>query len=375
MTARNTRGLGDTNILIFLERLPTASLPAELLTSTVSLAELSAGVHSAQDAAECARRVLRLQRVEATFSPLPFDAEAARQYGLIAAEVIAMGRKPPGRMADLMIAGIAAANQLPLYTTNPADFRGLESVVTVVPVPRPERLTAQLPLCNLVRAMMGIMRVLVIEDDSELADAIAAGLRQEQLAVDIAYDGAAGLDRALFTDYDVVVLDRDLPGRHGDDVCAELVKAGCRSRVLMLTAAATIEDRVDGLGLGADDYLPKPFAFAELVARLRALMRRAQPPLAPVLEHNDLRLDPARRTVTRAGRALDLGPKEFGVLELLLAARGRVVSAEELLERVWDEMADPFTSAVKVTMSRLRRKLGDPQVIETMAQAGYRIPA
>jgi DNA-binding response OmpR family regulator len=223
--------------------------------------------------------------------------------------------------------------------------------------------------------MMRVMRVLVIEDDSELADAIAAGLRQEQLAVDIANDGTAGLERALFTDYDVIVLDRDLPGRHGDDVCAELVKAGCRSRVLMLTAAATIEERVDGLSLGADDYLPKPFAFAELVARLRALMRRAQPPLAPVLEHNDLRLDPARRTVTRAGRVLDLGPKEFGVLELLLAAQGRVVSAEELLERVWDEMADPFTSAVKVTMSRLRRKLGDPQVIETMAQAGYRILA
>jgi len=219
------------------------------------------------------------------------------------------------------------------------------------------------------------MRVLVIEDDGELAGAIAAGLRQEQLAVDIANDGTAGLERALFTDYDVIVLDRDLPGRHGDDVCAELVKAGCRSRVLMLTAAASIEERVDGLSLGADDYLPKPFAFAELVARLRALMRRAQPPLAPVLEHNDLRLDPARRTVTRAGRILDLGPKEFGVLELLLAAQGRVVSAEELLERVWDEMADPFTSAVKVTMSRLRRKLGDPQVIETMAQVGYRIAA
>jgi len=173
----------------------------------------------------------------------------------------------------------------------------------------------------------------------------------------------------------VIVLDRDLPGRHGDEVCAELVRAGGRSRVLMLTAAATIEDRVDGLGLGADDYLPKPFAFAELVARLRALLRRAQPPLAPVLEHGDLRLDPARRSASRAGLTLDLGPKEFGVLELLLAAQGRVVSAEELLERVWDEMADPFTSAVKVTISRLRRKLGDPPVIETLAQAGYRIPA
>jgi DNA-binding response OmpR family regulator len=170
------------------------------------------------------------------------------------------------------------------------------------------------------------------------------------------------------------VLDRDLPGRHGDEVCAELVRAGCRSRVLMLTAAATVEDRVGGLDLGADDYLPKPFAFAELVARLRALLRRAQPPLAPVLERGDLRVDPARRRASRAGQVLELGPKEFGVLELLLAAQGRVVSAEELLERVWDEMADPFTTAVKVTVSRLRRKLGDPPVIETLAQAGYRIP-
>ena len=218
------------------------------------------------------------------------------------------------------------------------------------------------------------MRVLVIEDDEELAEAIAAGLRQEQMAVDVAFDGAAGLERALFTDYDVIVLDRDLPGRHGDEVCAELVRAGARSRVLMLTAAATVEDRVDGLGLGADDYLPKPFAFAELVARLRALLRRAQPPLAPVLASGDLRLDPARRSVSRAGQALELGPKEFGVLELLLAAQGRVVSAEELLERAWDEMADPFTSAVKVTISRLRRKLGEPPVIQTLAQAGYRIP-
>jgi len=169
------------------------------------------------------------------------------------------------------------------------------------------------------------------------------------------------------------VLDRDLPGVHGDDVCAELVAAQSRSRVLMLTAAATIEDRVDGLGLGADDYLPKPFAFAELVARIRALLRRAQPGLPPVLVRGDLRLDPSRREANRGGRPLDLGPKEFGVLELLLSAGGRVVSAEEILERVWDEMADPFTTAVKVTMSRLRRKLGDPPVIETVAQAGYRI--
>jgi DNA-binding response OmpR family regulator len=217
------------------------------------------------------------------------------------------------------------------------------------------------------------MRVLVIEDDRELAEAIGIGLRREQLAVDVALDGQDGLERALVTGYDVVVLDRDLPGLHGDDVCAGLVAAQCRSRVIMLTAAATIEDRVDGLGLGADDYLPKPFAFAELVARIRALLRRAQPGLPPVLASGDLRLDPSRRQVTRGGRPLDLGPKEFGVLELLLSAQGRVVSAEEMLERVWDEMADPFTTAVKVTMSRLRRKLGDPPVIETVAQAGYRI--
>jgi DNA-binding response OmpR family regulator len=217
------------------------------------------------------------------------------------------------------------------------------------------------------------MRVLVVEDDSELADAIGVGLRREHLAVDVAYDGTTGLDRALFTGYDVVVLDRDLPGRHGDEVCAELLAAGSRSRVLMLTAAATIDDRVDGLSLGADDYLPKPFAFAELVARIRALLRRAQPTLPPVLALGDLTVDPARRLASRGGLPLDLGPKEFGVLELLLAAQGRVVSAEELLERVWDEMADPFSSAVKVTMSRLRRKLGDPPLIETVAQAGYRV--
>jgi DNA-binding response OmpR family regulator len=219
------------------------------------------------------------------------------------------------------------------------------------------------------------MRVLVIEDDAELAAAIAVGLRREQLAVDVTQDGAAGLDRALFTGYDVIVLDRDLPGVPGDTVCAELIGAGCRSRILMLTASATIEDRVDGLSLGADDYLPKPFAFAELVARIRALLRRAQPAVPPVLTSGDVCVDPARRTVRRGGSLVDLGPKEFGVLELLLASQGRVVSAEELLERVWDEMADPFSSAVKVTMSRLRRKLGEPPLIETVAQAGYRVSA
>ncbi|HYQ62357.1 response regulator transcription factor [Actinophytocola sp.] len=217
------------------------------------------------------------------------------------------------------------------------------------------------------------MRVLVIEDDAELAEAIGVGLRRESMAVDVVFDGVTGLELAQVSDYDVIVLDRDLPGRHGDDVCARLVAGGCRGRVLMLTAAATIEDRVDGLGLGADDYLPKPFAFAELVARLRALFRRAQPALPPVLAHAGLVLDPARRFASRDGLPLELGPKEFGVLELLLAAQGRIVPAEELLERVWDQMADPFTTAVKVTVSRLRRKLGSPPLIETVPQAGYRI--
>ena len=217
------------------------------------------------------------------------------------------------------------------------------------------------------------MRVLIVEDDAELAEAIALGLRQEGLAADVALDGERGLESALDNGYDVIVLDRDLPVLHGDEVCAQLVAAGCRGRILMLTAAAEIEDRVVGLTLGADDYLPKPFAFAELVARVRALARRAQPAIPPVLRHADLELDPGRRTAVRGTRELDLGPKEFGVLELLLAAGGRVVSAEELLERVWDEMADPFSTAVKVTISRLRRKLGEPPLVETVPQAGYRI--
>jgi DNA-binding response OmpR family regulator len=217
------------------------------------------------------------------------------------------------------------------------------------------------------------VRVLVIEDDKELAEAIGVGLRRAQMAVDVALDGRSGLQRALVNDYDVVLLDRDLPGLHGDEVCAEIVAGGARSRVLMLTASATIDDRVDGLGRGADDYLAKPFAFAELVARVHALARRSHPARPPVLVHADLRLDPAERRVWRGDVVLALGPKEFGILELLLAAQGRVVSAEELLARVWDEAADPFTTTVKVTMSRLRRKLGDPPVIETIPQSGYRI--
>ena len=217
------------------------------------------------------------------------------------------------------------------------------------------------------------MRVLVIEDDQELAETVATGLRRERMAVDVALDGEAGLARSLVNDYDVIVLDRDLPGLHGDQVCARLVDGGGHSRLLMLTAAATNDDIIDGLGLGADDYLPKPFDFSVLVARIGALARRAQPSIPPVLQTGDVVLDTARRSARRAGLPLSLTPKEFGVLEQLLAAQGRVVSAEELLARVWDEAADPFTAAVKVTISRLRSKLGDPPVIETVAKAGYRI--
>jgi DNA-binding response OmpR family regulator len=195
------------------------------------------------------------------------------------------------------------------------------------------------------------------------------------MAVDIAFDGLSALERAARESYDVVVLDRDLPRLHGDDVCKALVADGSRARVLMLTAADTIENRVDGLSLGADDYLPKPFAFAALVARIRALARRTQPALPPVLVRGDIRLDTGRRVATRAGRRLELSSKELSVLELLMAADGIVCSPETLLRRAWDEYADPYTNVVKVTISRLRRKLGEPPAIETVPQAGYRIRA
>ena len=217
------------------------------------------------------------------------------------------------------------------------------------------------------------MRVLVAEDFEVLAQAIATGLRREGMAVDVVLGGDDALESLAVTRYDVVVLDRDLPGTHGDEVCRRIVTGGSGSRVLMLTAATTIADRVDGLGLGADDYLPKPFDFAELVARIRALARRSAAPIPPVLERGDLILDPGRRVAFRAGMRLDLSPKEFGVLECLLAAGGRPVSAEELLERAWDSAADPFTTAVKSTIRRLRGKLGEPQVIHTVREGGYRI--
>lgn len=217
------------------------------------------------------------------------------------------------------------------------------------------------------------MRILLVEDQVELAEVVAVVLRREGMAVDLAFDGEDALAHTGTTGYDVVVLDRDLPVLHGDEVCRRLAGQGYPGRVLMLTAAGTVEDRVDGFALGADDYLPKPFAFAELISRVRALGRRRGTPLPPVLAHADLRLDPGRRVATRGGRRLALSPKEFAVLEHLLAARGRVVSAEELLESVWDEHTDPFTTTVKVTVRRLRGKLADPPLIQTVPQAGYRI--
>jgi DNA-binding response OmpR family regulator len=217
------------------------------------------------------------------------------------------------------------------------------------------------------------MRVLLVEDHAKRAMTVATGLRREGMAVDVVFDGRDALAHLATTSYDVVVLDRDLPGVDGDEVCRTLVRDGHQSRVLMLTAASTIEDRVEGLGLGADDYLPKPFDFAELVARIRALARRSGPARPPTLTRGDVQLDSARRVVTRGGRPVELSPKEFAVLEVLLGAHGTVVSAEEILERVWDEAADPFSKAVKMTISRLRAKLGDPPMIETVPRAGYRI--
>jgi DNA-binding response OmpR family regulator len=217
------------------------------------------------------------------------------------------------------------------------------------------------------------MRVLIAEDDDRLARALAAGLRRRGMTVDVALDGDHALDKLAACGYDVVVLDRDLPGTGGDDICRVLTAERSASRILMLTAARSVRDRVAGLGLGADDYLPKPFDFTELVARIQALGRRPGAPPPAGLAYLDLSVDPARRTATRAGQRLALTPKEFGVLECLLAADGRPVPAAELLRRVWDEAADPFTTTVKTTIGRLRAKLGDPPVIETVRDSGYRI--
>jgi DNA-binding response OmpR family regulator len=215
------------------------------------------------------------------------------------------------------------------------------------------------------------MRLLVVEDRRIMADSIARSLRRESMAVDVAYDGITALRLAGENDYDVVVLDRDLPGVHGDDVCRQL--AGGTSRILMLTASGTVDERVEGLTLGADDYLPKPFALAELIARIRALGRRSALAQPPVLAFGDVRLDPYKREVTRANRRLALTNKELGVLEMLMAANGGVVSVEDLLVSVWDAHADPFTNTVRVTLANLRRKLGDPPFIETVIGSGYRV--
>lgn len=214
------------------------------------------------------------------------------------------------------------------------------------------------------------MRVLVAEDHAALAGRIAEGLRDAGMAVDVVYDGATALDETAHTDYDVIVLDRDLPVIHGDQVCKSL--SGKQARILMLTASAEVDDRVGGLELGADDYLGKPFAFQELVARVRALARRA-PSAPPIVRHGDLVVDRARHRASRGGFVLSLTRKEFGILEILLAADGAVVSAEELLEHVWDANADPLSNIVSVTMARLRRKLGDPPLIETVVGRGYRL--
>lgn len=217
------------------------------------------------------------------------------------------------------------------------------------------------------------MRVLLAEDEPRVAAAVARGLRRHGVAVDVAPDGADALLRARVHAYDVVVLDRDLPEVHGDDVCRALNAEQPATKILMLTAARTVGDLVEGLALGADDYLAKPFRFAELVARVHALARRAGQARPPVLRHGDVELDSARRTATRAGRDLGLSPKELGVLEALLAADGAVLSAEALLERVWDANVDPFTNSVRMTVVKLRRKLGDPPVVETVPGAGYRV--
>ena len=218
------------------------------------------------------------------------------------------------------------------------------------------------------------MRVLIVEDTRPLARAIADGLRGESMAVDIAYDGGSAQERLATNDYDVVILDRDLPVVHGDQICRELAGSRSAARILMLTAAGDLSDRVEGLDLGADDYLAKPFAFAELAARVRALGRRARPPDPPVLERAGIRLDPARHEASRDGRPLPLRHKEFVVLEELLRSEGATVSSEQLLEKAWDENIDPFTHVVRVTIMTLRRKLGDPPPIETIPGAGYRIP-
>lgn len=217
------------------------------------------------------------------------------------------------------------------------------------------------------------MRILVAEDEQDLAEAIARGLRRDGLAVDLAFDGASALEKAAINSYDAIVLDRDLPIIHGDRVCEEIRSMGLGTRILMLTAASSVSDRIAGLDIGADDYLTKPFDFGELRARIRALSRRGQGVQRPILRRYDIAVDPAKRTVERDGRPIYLTRKEFAVLEILMQAEGAVVSSEDLLERVWDEEINPFTNAVRVTVSKLRRNLGSPQLVETVVGVGYRL--
>jgi DNA-binding response OmpR family regulator len=217
------------------------------------------------------------------------------------------------------------------------------------------------------------MRVLMAEDERFLADLVARSLRKQAMAVDVAYDGTAALERLEVNDYDVLILDRDLPGVHGDHICRELVRRGAPVRILMLTASGAVHERIDGLNLGADDYLAKPFSVEELAARIRALVRRSGQPLPPMLQWQGIALDTPRHQATRDGRPLSLSRKEYAVLEVLMRAQGGVVSTEELLERAWDEHIDPFTTVVKVTISKLRSKLGDPPVITTVPGSGYRL--
>jgi DNA-binding response OmpR family regulator len=218
------------------------------------------------------------------------------------------------------------------------------------------------------------MRLLVAEDEPELAELIATGLREHGFAVDVSLDGEDALEKAWVNAYDLVVLDRDLPVVHGDVVCRKLLLAELPPRILMLTASGELDQRIDGLNLGADDYLGKPFAFGELVARIRALGRRPSLATTPVIDRAGIRLDPSKMASWRDGKELRLTRKELGVLEVLLRADGAVISAETLLERVWDENADPFTNAVRITVGTLRKKLGQPPVIQTVIGAGYRIP-
>ncbi len=252
----------------------------------------------------------------------------------------------------------------------------LHSGMHTGPRDRPESIPAKAPHARPHAHTAGadaVVRVLVVEDEHLMADTIALGLRRESFAVDVCYEGAEGLDKALTSDYDVVVLDRDLPGMHGDDVCRAIAIARPITRVLMLTASDAVAARVDGLSLGADDYLTKPFAFAELLARVRALGRRARAAAPPVLQRAGITLDPARRAASRDGIPLDLTRKEFGVLEELMRADGAVVTTNQLLERVWDENIDPFTNVLRVTVMTLRRKLGDPPLLTTVAGIGYQL--